>query len=182
MRTRRSRRAHSTVLLALVLMGAAPCATHAQAATTNAQASSSQPESVTVTGAVTTPLTLTARELSAMPRVEARTTSNGIETVYSGVMLSEVLKRAGVPFGTGMRGGTLAGYVVAAASDGYKVVFSLGELDPDIADGQYLLADSANGKPLFGENGAFRLLVPKDKRGARSVRMLTSLTVVRVDK
>jgi hypothetical protein len=71
---------------------------------------------------------------------------------------------------------------LAAASDGYRVVFSLGELDPDMTDSQFLLADAANGKPLFGENGSFRLVIPTDKRGARSIRMLTSLEVVRSSK
>jgi hypothetical protein len=56
------------------------------------------------------------------------------------------------------------------------------ELDPDMTDGQFLLADTANGKALFGENGAFRLVVPKDKRGARSVRMLSKIEVVQVRK
>lgn len=61
-------------------------------------------------------------------------------------------------------------------------MFSLGELDPDMTDAQFLLADKANGKPLFGENGAFRLVVPKDKSGARSIRMLTTLNVVQLRK
>ena len=103
-------------------------------------------------------------------------------TTYEGVWLSDVLKKAGVPFGSGMRGAALSAYIVASASDGYQVVFSVGEVDPDMTDGQYLLADKANGKALFGENGAFRLVVPKDKRGARSVRMLTSLNVVQLKK
>jgi hypothetical protein len=138
--------------------------------------------SISSTAAETKPLILTAADLSAMPRTSTTVVSNGISTVYEGVLLHEVLKRAGVSFGAGMRGGALAGYVVASASDGYRVVFSLGELDPDLTDNQYLLADSANGKPLFGETGAFRLLVPKDKRGARSVRMLSALTVVQLTK
>src|SRR6185503_5449615 len=98
------------------------------------------------------------------------------------VWLSDVLKKAGVPLGADLRGPALAGYVLASASDGYQVVFSLGELDPDMTDGQFLVADKANGKPLFGEDGAFRLVVPKDKRGARSVRMLTKLEVVQLRK
>ena len=73
-------------------------------------------------------------------------------------------------------------YVLAAASDGYQVLFSLGELDPEITDGQYLVADAADGKPLFGEMGAFQLVVPGDKRGARSIRMLASVTVVQTKR
>ncbi len=138
--------------------------------------------SISVTGAVAQPLTLTAADLAAMPRASVTTNNNGIATTYEGVWLAEVLKKAGAPLGPGMRGPALASYVLASASDGYQVVFSLGELDPDMTDGQYLLADKANGKPLFGENGAFRLVVPKDKRGARSIRMLTSLSVVQLRK
>jgi hypothetical protein len=127
-------------------------------------------------------LTLTAATLGTMPRATVTTNSNGIETVYEGVWLSDVLKKAGAPLGSALRGAALSTYVLASASDGYQVVFSLGELDPDMTDGQILLADKANGKALFGEDGAFRLVIPKDKRGARSLRMLTSLTVVQLKK
>src|SRR5215472_1328580 len=138
--------------------------------------------SISVSGDVKQSLTLTAADLAAMPRAKAVTDNNGIQTTYEGVWLSDVLKKAGVPLGPGLRGAALAGYVLASASDGYQVVFSIGVLDPDMTDGQLLLADTANGKPLFGENGAFRLVVPKDKRGARSVRLLTKIEVVQLKK
>ena len=138
--------------------------------------------SIAVSGAVPTPLTLTATDLAAMPRASVTTTNNGIATKYEGVWLAEVLRKAGLPIGNGLRGASLSMYVLAAASDGYQVLFSLGELDPEITDGQYLVADSADGKPLFGEMGAFRLVVPGDKRGARSIRMLASVTVVQTKR
>jgi DMSO/TMAO reductase YedYZ molybdopterin-dependent catalytic subunit len=141
-----------------------------------------QAPTISVTGAVKQPLNLTAADLATMPRATAVTDNNGIQTKYEGVWLSDVLKKAGVPMGSGMRGAALATYVVASASDGYQVVFSLGELDPEMTDGQILLADKANDKPLFGENGAFRLVIPKDKRGARSVRLLQKIEVVQVKK
>ncbi len=137
---------------------------------------------VQVTGAVKQPLTLSADDLAKMPRASVRTTNNGIETVYEGVWLHEVLKKAGVPQGGELRGKALASYVLAEAQDGYRVVFSLGELDPSFIDNEILLADTANGKPLFGAQGRFRLVVPKDKPGARSVRMLTRLEVVQLRK
>jgi len=137
---------------------------------------------VQVTGAVKQPLTLSAEDLAKMPRASVRTTNNGIETAYEGVWLHEVLQRAGVPQGGELRGKALASYVLAEAQDGYQVVFSLGELDPSFIDNQILLADTANGKALFGAQGRFRLVVPKDKPGARSVRMLTKLEVVQVRK
>lgn len=101
---------------------------------------------------------------------------------HEGVWLHEVLKRAGVPSGTELRGKALAGYVLAEAQDGYQVVFSLAELDPVFTDNQVLLADTAGGKPLGGAQGPFRLVAPKDKRGARSVRMLARLEVVQLRK
>ena len=144
-------------------------------------AQESQP-SIQVTGAVKQPLTLTAGDLAKMPRSTVRMTNNGMETVYEGVWLHEVLKKAGVPQGSELRGKALAGYVLAEAQDGYQVVFSLGELDPAFIDNEILLADTANGKPLLGAQGRFRLVVPKDKAGARSVRMLTKLDVVQLRK
>ena len=51
-----------------------------------------------------------------------------------------------------------------------------------MTDGKFLLADRANGNPLFGETGSFRLVIPTDTRGARSVCTLTSLNVVQLRK
>jgi Oxidoreductase molybdopterin binding domain len=138
--------------------------------------------SIQVAGAVRHTLTLTAAGLAKMPRASVRTASNGMETVYEGVWLHEVLKMAGVPQGSDLRGKALASYVLASAQDGYQVVFSLPELDPAFTDSRVLLADTANGKALFGEQGRFRLVVPTDKRGSRSVRMLTKLEVVQLRK
>jgi DMSO/TMAO reductase YedYZ molybdopterin-dependent catalytic subunit len=140
------------------------------------------PAAIQVTGAVKQALTLTADDLAKMPRASLKTTNSGMETVYEGVWLHEVLKRAGAPQGQTLRGKALAGYVLAEAQDGYQVVFSLGELDPTFIDNEILVADTANGKALFGAQGRFRLVVPKDKPGARSVRMLTKLEIVQLRK
>ena len=145
-------------------------------------AAQDQSSSIEVTGAVKQPLTLRAEDLAAMPRASVRVGSSGMEMVYEGVWLHEVLRKAGVPQGGELRGKALAGYVLAEAQDGYQVLFSLGELDPSFIDNQILLADTANGKPLTGDQGRFRLVVPKDKPGARSVRMLTRLEVVQLRK
>jgi DMSO/TMAO reductase YedYZ molybdopterin-dependent catalytic subunit len=136
--------------------------------------------SIQVTGAVKQQLTLSAGDLAKMPRASVHMTSNGTETVFEGVWLHEVLKRAGVPLGSELRGKALASYVLAQAQDGYQVVFSLGELDPSFIDNEILLADTTNGKPLSGPQGRFRLVVPKDKPAARSIRMLTKLEVVQL--
>lgn len=140
------------------------------------------PAVLEVSGAVKQPQKLTREDLAKMPRASVKTASRGVETVYEGVWLHEVLRRAGAPQGETLRGKALAGYVLAEASDGYQVVFSLGEVDPSFIDNQILIADTANGKALEGSQGRFRLVAAKDKPAARSVRMLTKLEVVQLRK
>jgi DMSO/TMAO reductase YedYZ molybdopterin-dependent catalytic subunit len=138
---------------------------------------------IVVTGDVPTPLTLSAKDLAAMPRETAEVTdADGSKTTYEGVALQEILKKAGIPFGRQMRGKDLAGYVLASAKDGYQIVFSLGELDPDLGGTRVLVADKRDGKPLFEYQGPARLVLPGDKAGARSVRMLEKLEVVKLRK
>jgi hypothetical protein len=117
-----------------------------------------------------------------MPREKASVLEqDGTKVEYEGVPLREILKQAGVPFGK-LRGKALASYVLAKAHDGYQVVFAFGELDAEFGNEQILIADTRDGKSLFGYQGPFRLFCPNDKAGARSVRMLESLEVVRLQK
>src|SRR5262245_36849039 len=111
--------------------------------------------SFSVTGAVTTPLTLTVETLAQMPRGTVSISQVGIDTQYDGVWLHELLKKAGVPTSETLRGKALTTYVLAEAQDGYQVVFSLGELDPELGDTPILVADRANGRALSGENRLF---------------------------
>jgi DMSO/TMAO reductase YedYZ molybdopterin-dependent catalytic subunit len=150
-----------------------------------AQAPPQTPASTTlaVTGDVTTQLTLTADDLAKMPRETVSVDDqDGTKVQYEGVLLREVLKRAGAPLGNQLRGKALASYVLAKAHDGYQVVFALGELDAAFANEQILVADKRDGKPLFGYQGPFRLVCPNDKAGARSVRMLETLELVVLQK
>ncbi len=107
---------------------------------------------------------------------------DGTKVAYEGVALREILKRAGAPTDKELRGKALASYVLAKAHDGYQVVFTLAELAPEFANEQILVADKRDGKPLFGYQGPFRLVCPNDKAGARSVRMLETIEVVRLQK
>ena len=144
---------------------------------------STQEQKLAVMGDVPTPLALSASDLAAMPREQTEVSEqDGVKTTYEGVALQEILKKAGIPFGRQMRGKALAGYVLAEAKDGYAVAFSLGELDPDLGGTRVIVADKRDGKPLFGYQGPVRLVIPADKEGARSVRMLEKLEVVKLRK
>jgi len=72
----------------------------------------------------------------------------------------------------------MATYVIAEAEDGYRVVFSLAELDSGILESEVIVADTMDGAPLVAQLGPFRLVAPHEKRPARWVRMLKSITVV----
>ena len=79
-----------------------------------------------------------------------------------------------------MRGPQLSQALLVEASDGYKVVFALAEIDPDFATREIILADKRDGKPLDAKQGPFRIVAPGDKQPARWARMVTSLRVVAV--
>jgi len=117
---------------------------------------------LTIAGDVGTTLSLTTTDLKGLPRarVEVKTEDGTINT-YEGVLVGELLKRAGVPVGAQLRGDAVATYVVASASDGYQVVFSLAELDPAFTSNDIMVADTVDGKPLFGYQGAFRIVAPQ---------------------
>jgi DMSO/TMAO reductase YedYZ molybdopterin-dependent catalytic subunit len=134
-----------------------------------------------VTGDVTTPLSLTPADVKGLPRTKVEAKSGERVVVYEGVRISEILKKAGVPLG-GDHGKSLTMYVLATASDGYQAVFSIGELDPELTNNDIIVADTVDGKPLSAEQGQFRIVAPRDVKGARSMRMLERLEVVRIKK
>jgi hypothetical protein len=76
----------------------------------------------------------------------------------------------------------MTSYVVAEAEDGYKVTFSLAALDSGFLDSEIMVADRVEGAPIGRNQGPFRLVAPHEKRPARWVRMLKSITVVRPQK
>lgn len=141
-----------------------------------AQATSARLE---VSGAVKTSLSLSAADLKAMPRTTVRVGGQNGQTaqVYEGVRLAELLQRAGVPQGGDLGGPWLAAYALADATDGYRVVFSLSELNSGIGGTDVLVADTLDGAPLAEGSGPFRLIVPNDKRAARWVKALKSVRI-----
>src|SRR5258706_3437454 len=66
-------------------------------------------------GDVSRPFTLTLEELGRLPRTSLSITGQGR---YEGVLLYEILQRAGAPLGKELDGPALASYVVAEGRDG----------------------------------------------------------------
>jgi DMSO/TMAO reductase YedYZ molybdopterin-dependent catalytic subunit len=141
----------------------------------------SGPSEFKIGGAVTTPLTISVEDLKKMPRKTLRVENAHAKRteVYEGVPLEALLKKAGVPQGEQVRGGAMASYVLVEAADDYQVVFSLAELDSSFQDSEVLMADTMDGAPLPPDQGPFKLVAPHEKRPARWVKMVKSITVGR---
>ncbi len=133
-------------------------------------------------GAVSTPLVLTVADLKNMPRKKLTVVNphNKKTETYEGVLLEDLLRKAAVTQGENLRGAAMATYVLAEAIDGYRVVFSLAELDSGILESEVIVADTMDGAALGAKEGPFKLVAPHEKRPARWVRMLKSITVVRI--
>lgn len=141
------------------------------------------PAPLVVSGDIPSPVTLTADDIAKMPHETVTIPDqDGTKVDYQGVPLREILKRAGAPLGKELRGKALTTYILAKAHDGYQVIFTIGEIAPEFGNASILVADQRDGKPLFGYQGPLRLVCPNDKAGARSVRMLETLEVVRLQK
>ena len=129
-------------------------------------------------GEVKQELHLSASDLKAMPRAKVTAKDHdGKAREYDGVALQTLLAKAGVPLGSELRGKNMTLLIVAEATDGYRAVFSLAELDADFVGAQVIVADLEDGKPLDAQHGPLRLVVPGDKRQGRWVRMLKSISV-----
>ena len=133
------------------------------------------PPSIVLDGGDGHKISLTAQDLAGLPQQTIQANEHGKAAVFEGVFLSDVLAKEQVPAGEKLRGKALAGYLLVEAADGYKVVFSLAELDPAFSDKRVYLATKRDGKPLSETEGPFRIVVPDEKRPARWVRQVTAL-------
>ncbi|HEV2169598.1 MAG TPA: molybdopterin-dependent oxidoreductase [Candidatus Binatus sp.] len=163
----RSRRLFPAVLLLLVI----PLAVLAEAPAV----------ALHVTGEVSNHLELSLADIATLKHRTVRVTDekgNSIE--YGGVAVADILQKAGAPLDKRLRGPAMALGVVASAPDGYRVVYSLAEFDPAFSDRVIILADTRDGKALDSHEGPLRIVAPGDKRGARWIRGVNSLEIVKV--
>jgi hypothetical protein len=122
----------------------------------------------------------TEQSFSALPHKTITVTEHDQKVTYDAVLLNELLKSAGAPSGKEMKGPAFRLGLVAKASDGYQVLIALNSLEPDFGGLEVYIADKQNGKPLPEGVGPFRLVVLGDKRPARSVRMLSEISLIDV--
>ena len=90
--------------------------------------------------------TVTGAQLAKEQRVTVNVRDHDTSANFEGVPLSTVLASADIALGDKLRGPRLAEALLAEASDGYKVVFALAELDPAFATREIILADTREGQ------------------------------------
>jgi len=122
----------------------------------------------------------TPSNLAALPHktITVHNEHTNAEETYSGVALIDLL----IPLGIHdkPRGKDFRLYLVAAGSDGYEVVYSIGEITPDVSNATVVVADTENGKPL-ADDGPLKLIATNEKRPARWVRNLVAIRVMPAD-
>ena len=137
-------------------------------------------QDVTLTGLDGQTQTLAPADIAALPHEPATLTLEGRTQACAGVPLTLLAQRVGAPSGKALKGPELADVVVIGAADGYRVAVALAEADALFRTEKIILADACDGAPLPATLGPYRLVVEGDKRPARSARMVTSITLRRV--
>ena len=132
-----------------------------------------------IEGHVAHPGPLSLEQLKALPPVTVSLTfqtDHGPTTgTWMGALLLDVVKGA-APIDSGNdKSAPLQHTILARGRDGYGVALAIGEIDPRFAGKQVIVAYQQGGKPM--ENQTFRLVVPGDAHGGRSVNDLVSLTI-----
>ena len=142
-------------------------------------APATQSTEFTLAGRILSPGTYDLADLQAFPPTVATNVTfvgGGGPTPpndYTGVPLFDLLSDAGLTVEV------LTGYLVATATDGYRELLSLAELDPSLNPraANYLVAYDDIGSDFPGA-GFARLIFPGDNRGGRYISNVVSLTVI----
>jgi hypothetical protein len=136
---------------------------------------------VTLLGDVADPGIYNLPILTPVSSLTATYTAAGtpVTDSYTGIKLWDLLTDAGGATVTSAKNDILSKYVVATGSDGYKAVFSLGEIDPNFGAQPVTVAYADAGGQLGpnGSDGLARMVVPGDLAGGRYVSDLVSLDV-----
>jgi len=121
--------------------------------------------------------TWTVATLASLPHVTVKVHNEHTKAdeTYMGVPLIALLTPLGVH--DAPRGKDLRLYVVAEGSDGYEVVYSSGEITPEVNNSTVIVADSENGKPL-SDDDPLKMIATEEKRPARWVRSLVAIRVL----
>ncbi|WP_158807960.1 molybdopterin-dependent oxidoreductase [Beijerinckia sp. L45] len=161
-------------------MKASPVALVLVLALTGAVDAQTAGPTVALTGLDGQQATISIADLDALPHVTLDVTQHDMKHTYEGALLTDVLAKIHVPSGKALHGPDLSDVLLVQAKDGYKVVIDLADTDAITRKDRVILADKMDGAALSEKQGPFQLIVEGDLRPARSARMVTAITVKRV--
>src|ERR1700721_2014789 len=90
---------------------------------------------------------LSRADSEALPREKVTTAAAGSTATFEGIMLRDVLEKAGVSLGESVRGKRIASYLLVEAADGYRVVFALPEINPGFTTKKFVLPLKREDRP-----------------------------------
>ena len=141
----------------------------------------STPAAVTLRGLDGHAVALTTADLAKLPQMHVSVTHAGRTADYAGPALAGLLRQVDAPLGARLHGPAVATAVLVSASDDYRVVLSLGEVDPELRSGaKVILADQVDGHALSPDEAPARLVVDGDGRPARDAHSVVSIELRRL--
>ena len=126
--------------------------------------------------------TFTPAELAALPQVPVHVHNAHANTdeVYAGPLVADVLAKAGLPVSHETEPVILHSALLASATDGYVVLYSLAEVEPSFSKSQVIVALTKSGQPDVA-GGNLQLINTDGAKPARWVHGLSGLKVSTVE-
>jgi DMSO/TMAO reductase YedYZ molybdopterin-dependent catalytic subunit len=133
---------------------------------------------LTIVNGAGAPSALTSQDLAKLPAIQVSitfgTAQGPFHAAFAGPLLWTVLARTGAvdPAKPRQQAGQT---ILVIGRDGYAAALAIGEISPAFEGKQVILAEGMNGRPLRASH--LRLIVPGDRKGARSVKDVVRIMV-----
>ena len=118
------------------------------------------------------PSPVAAEALRALPARLVEAEDHGTRHRFEGPLLWQVLEAGGLSIGIREQARSV---LQLTGADGYTALLAVGEIAPEFAARPAILALSRDGETL--PEGAWRVVLPEERRGARGVRALARITL-----
>lgn len=145
------------------------------------QAAPPHVESFIIKGAVEHEITFKLADLQkeekASATISQHTGKGTLSGNFSGVSLWALLQKAGIKGDKGKKNDNIHHTVTVSAGDGYNVVLSLGEIDPEFGGDKAFIAYEKDGKFLDDKYGFARLIIPGDYSAGRAIDGVTTIEI-----
>lgn len=125
---------------------------------------------------------LSMADLQAMPQRSLRVHNghNNQDETYTGVGLDDLLAKYGISLANGGAHKVFHSYLKAEGTDKYWVLYSASEVIPELHTWDAIVAVTIDGHPIQAD-GEFKMVAGGERRPARWVSNLSSLTVVTLE-